>query len=147
MRFGSLLATLGIITWMSSAHATQGPVSSCCPGWSNTRVRVQNVANYTIQSEGACAIKAVVFQTKVGKTICSSPNSVWAKKAMLKVDEELKRLQGMGVTEQASTSGIMPAAMTVSKNVKKGKKGMERRRGRKNKSKRGRKMWRQRKYA
>ncbi|XP_045919176.1 monocyte chemotactic protein 1B-like isoform X2 [Micropterus dolomieu] len=84
-------ALLCFTTWMSVVHATHGPVPLCCMQWSNTRIPLKRIVGYTIQSEGVCPIAAVMFQTKLGKRICSDPNSVWAKEAILKVDEEKEK--------------------------------------------------------
>ncbi|KAI3375058.1 hypothetical protein L3Q82_021574 [Scortum barcoo] len=137
MKFSLVLAALlCFTTWMSMVDATQGPVSNCCLRWSNTRIPVKLIVDYTIQSEGACPIKAVILQTHRGKRLCSDPNSDWGKKAMLKVDEEKKKkaLQEMGQNEDGSTSDITPAVSTPSKKKTRRKGGRRQR----NKSKRGR---------
>ncbi|XP_074507061.1 uncharacterized protein LOC141777036 isoform X1 [Sebastes fasciatus] len=117
MRLGLVLATLlCFATWMSVVHATNGPVASCCLRWSNTlkKVPLERILDYTIQSDGVCPITAVVFRTKLGKRICSDPNSDRAKKAILKVDEEKKEaLQEKGQNEEGLTSDITPTVSTT----------------------------------
>ncbi|XP_024921816.1 uncharacterized protein LOC112488686 [Cynoglossus semilaevis] len=101
-----------LIAWISLAHAIQGHTSNCCLRLSKTRVPVENIRNYTIQSSGLCSIGAVVFLTKKGKTICSDPGSLWTKKAMLKVDEEMRSLEEARRSQQVVTSDITPAPLT-----------------------------------
>ncbi|XP_068427325.1 regakine-1-like [Clinocottus analis] len=144
MSFSRVLAALlCFTTWVGVVHATHAPVSSCCLGWSTTRVPVKRIVNYTLQTEGACSLEAVVFQTKGGRTICSDPKTGWAKKGILKVDEEKKlkmASQEMGQNEEALTSDVTPTASLPLTNTPR-KKGRNRngRKGRKNKSRRGRK--------
>ncbi|XP_035491765.2 regakine-1 [Scophthalmus maximus] len=142
MRFTLVLPTLlCFLTWMSSVHASQGPGSNCCLGWSTTRIPLTQIRNYTIQSEGVCPVTAVVFLTTRGKTICSDPNSKWAKRGVVKVDEEAKGLLEMEQNEQRSTSDITPTVSTTSKKAP-GKKGRRERRRQRNKSQSGRKRQR-----
>ncbi|XP_056247044.1 fractalkine-like isoform X1 [Seriola aureovittata] len=110
LRMKFFLATfLCFMTWMSSAHATHGPVTNClCPRISTTRPRIHLIKNYTIQPEGICHT-AVVFLMQTGKSICSDPEKDWVKKAMLKVDQETKALLEMEETEQGSTTDITPS--------------------------------------
>ncbi|XP_031137043.1 C-C motif chemokine 4-like isoform X1 [Sander lucioperca] len=147
MRFSPVIdALLCFTTWMSMAHATSGPVASCCLQWSNTlsRVPLERIVDYTNQSEGLCPITAVVFQTKRGRRICSDPNSNWAEKAIRKVDKEKekKALQEKGLNEE-STSDIPPAVSTAPTNARQKECRNGRRRQRK-KSRRGRKVQRKR---
>ncbi|KAM7400859.1 hypothetical protein PAMA_005171 [Pampus argenteus] len=116
MGFGLVLATLlCFTTWMTSVHTTNGPAPNCCIQWSNTRVQVERIMNYTIQAEGICPITAIVFLTKTGKRICSDPNTAWAQKAKNKVDEETKAVLGNGQNEEGSTSDTgTPALSTAS---------------------------------
>ncbi|CAG5896850.1 unnamed protein product [Menidia menidia] len=92
MQSGLVLATLlCIITWINVVHTVNGPVQNClCQKWSKTRVRPENVQSYTIQKEGACPIKAIMFKTVKGKIICSNPDSKSAKKIKRKVDLKTK---------------------------------------------------------
>ncbi|XP_044074272.1 eotaxin-like [Siniperca chuatsi] len=144
MRFSLVLAALLCFsTWMSMVHATHGPVSSCCMQWSKTRVPVERIMDYTIQSEGVCPITAIIFQTKFGKRLCSDPNNKWAKKAILKVDVEKKALLENRQNEDESTSNITPTVSTTSKNAPQ-KKGRNGRRRQRKKSRRGRKGQRKR---
>ncbi|CAB1426963.1 unnamed protein product [Pleuronectes platessa] len=136
MRRIVVLAILSFITWMSSVHAMHGPVSGCCLGVSNTTVRLWKIKNYTIQLEGVCPVTAIVFQTERGLRICSDPQSSWAKKAKMKVDEA-KRLLEMEQNKKASTSDFAsPVPTTTKAPVKQGRK---RRRRLRLKSRSGRK--------
>ncbi|XP_049930631.1 uncharacterized protein LOC126408893 isoform X5 [Epinephelus moara] len=128
MRFSLVFAALlCFTTWMSTVHATNGPVASCCLQWSNTlqRVPLENIVNYTLQTVGLCPIKAVVFETKRGKRICSDPDSARAKKVILKVDKEkeTKEPQDKPQTEARSASTIAPAVSSTSKNLFDAKNG------------------------
>ncbi|XP_047197970.1 lymphotactin-like isoform X2 [Hippoglossus stenolepis] len=118
MRLIVVLAILSFITWMSSVHAMHVPVSGCCPLVSNTRVHIKRIKNYTIQSEGVCPVTAIVFETMLGTRICSDPESNWAKKAKVKVDEEAKGLLEMEQNAQASTSDSTSTVPTTTKKAK-----------------------------
>ncbi|XP_037644357.1 uncharacterized protein LOC119499175 [Sebastes umbrosus] len=123
MRFSLVLAALlCFTTWMSVGHALIVPVASCCLQWYDileSTVRIfplKLILDYTIQSNGVCPIKAVVFKTIRGRTICSNPNSDRVKKAILKVDEEKKKkeaLQEKGQNEEGLTSDITPTVSTT----------------------------------
>ncbi|XP_042354479.1 lymphotactin-like isoform X2 [Plectropomus leopardus] len=122
MRFTLMLAVLlCFATWMSMVYATHGPVSNCCLQRSNTlsKVPFEQIVDYTNQSEGVCPIRAVVFQTKRGKRICSDPDSDRAKRAMRRVDKEKekKALQKKGQHEGESTTNITPPVSSASTNV------------------------------
>ncbi|XP_074545309.1 eotaxin-like [Halichoeres trimaculatus] len=133
-------ALLCFTTWMSLSNATHGPVIGCCEQWSETKVPLNRVKNYTIQSGGGCPIKAIIIQTTKGKRLCSDPDDRWTIRAMQKVDEETKALlQESQGEEDGSAVIITPAEAPVSK--KKGKKGNRRQGG---KLKRGKKGGRQR---
>ncbi|XP_031695062.1 C-C motif chemokine 3-like [Anarrhichthys ocellatus] len=125
-----LAALLCFTTWMSAVHATHAPVTGCCYGWSTTRVHPKHIRNYTIQTDGDCSVKAVVFHRMDGRTICSDPNSDWAKRVILKVDEKnnQKALQEKGHNEEGSTSSTAPAVSLPLKTTpqKKGRNGLRR---------------------
>ncbi|XP_053293953.1 A-kinase anchor protein 5 [Pleuronectes platessa] len=116
MRRIVVLAILSFITWMSSVHAIHGPVSGCCLGVSNTRVPLWKIKNYTIQFEGVCPFTAIVFQTELGNRICKDPQSDWAKKAKMKVDEA-KRLLEMEQNKKASTRDFASTVPSTTKKV------------------------------
>ncbi|CAB1426964.1 unnamed protein product [Pleuronectes platessa] len=116
MRRIVVLAILSFITWMSSVHAMHGPVSGCCLGVSDTRVPLWKIKNYTIQFEGVCPVTAIVFQTELGNRICKDPQSDWAKKAKMKVDEA-KRLLEMEQNKKASTRDFASTVPSTTKKV------------------------------
>ncbi|XP_056276545.1 C-C motif chemokine 20-like [Pseudoliparis swirei] len=133
-------ALLCFTTWMNVVHATHAPVSSCCLGWSDTKVNPKRIVNYTFQTEGVCSITAVVFHSKQGASICSDPKSAWAKNVILKVDKERKQKTASQVTarnEEGLTSDDTPTVSLPLKTTPK-KKGRNGRRRQKKKS-RGRK--------
>ncbi|XP_074507041.1 uncharacterized protein LOC141777021 [Sebastes fasciatus] len=118
MRFSLVLAALLCFTTrMSVGHAPVVPVASCCIQLSELKgLPLDRILDYTIQSDGVCPIKAVVFLTKRGNRICSNPNSDRVKKAILKVDEEKKKkeaLQEKGQNEEGLTSDITPTVSTT----------------------------------
>uniref|UniRef100_A0A7N6BMH7 Chemokine interleukin-8-like domain-containing protein n=1 Tax=Anabas testudineus TaxID=64144 RepID=A0A7N6BMH7_ANATE len=113
-----IVTLLSFITWMSLTHANNGRVSNCCLLLSNTKTYLENIVNYTIQSDSVCPIKAVVFHTIYGKNICSDPKNGWAKKAIAKVDAARQALQMKGNNEEGSTTDITPAVPTTSKKTK-----------------------------
>ncbi|XP_070831049.1 eotaxin-like [Chaetodon trifascialis] len=142
----ALAALLCFTTWMSMVHATHGPIGNClCPMLSKTRVKVERIVDYTNQSEGICPVAAIIFHTKTGKSLCSDPNSAWARRAKLKVDEERKKktLKEMRQNEDESTSDVTPAASYASNNAPK-RRGRHGRRRQRKKSRRGRKWLRKR---
>ncbi|XP_059201005.1 eotaxin-like isoform X2 [Centropristis striata] len=144
MRFSLVLAALlCLTTWMSVVNAIHVPVASCCDMVSTTKVQVTRIQDYTIQSEGACPIKAVVFRTTSGIRICSDPNDGWAKKAMRKVDtEKNKEVQEKQQSEEGSISTITTAAPSPPKNAPKrrryGRRRLRRKLARKRKGQRKR---------
>uniref|UniRef100_A0A3P8THG0 Chemokine interleukin-8-like domain-containing protein n=1 Tax=Amphiprion percula TaxID=161767 RepID=A0A3P8THG0_AMPPE len=141
MQFGLVLAALlCFTTWETFANATQGSTKNCCLGWSDTRVPISRIVNYTIQLEGICPMRAVLLHTVLGKTLCWDPESRQAKKAIEKVDKDRKALLEEGRNEEGSTNDMTPAASMTSKNAskKRGSKGRRKtlRRGRKGQRKR-----------
>ncbi|XP_062260191.1 eotaxin-like [Platichthys flesus] len=114
MRRIMVLPILSFITWMSSVHAMHGPMSDCCPVVSNTRVPVRKIKTYTIQFGDECPVTAIVFQTELGSRICSDPQSDWAKKAKVMVDEA-KRLLEMEQNTEASTSDFASTVPSTTK--------------------------------
>ncbi|XP_034744717.1 eotaxin-like [Etheostoma cragini] len=138
MRYSPVIASLlCFTTWMSMVHASIGPMAGCCYRRSNTRVPLEKIVDYTSQSEGLCPITAVVFKTKLGRRICSDPDSDWAVKAIRKVDKEkeTKALQEKGLNEE-STSILPPAVSNAPKKARrKGSRNTKRRQ--KKKSRRG----------
>ncbi|XP_047444581.1 integumentary mucin C.1-like [Mugil cephalus] len=100
-----------LIAWINLGHTTfaHGRVSDCCLQWSRTKLHPKQIKDYTIQSEGVCPIKAVVFLTVRGKIVCSNPEISWVKDAILKVD-------GARISGKASTVGMTPAPSMTSEN-------------------------------
>ncbi|CAI5641526.1 unnamed protein product [Oreochromis niloticus] len=104
MKSSLVVATLlCFTTWMSLAHAR--PAESCCVSWSKTRVPLDRIVNYAIQSEDTCRIKAVRLLTVLGKTICAKPDADWTRKAIEKVDRER-------FTSDMAPTGSTPATST-----------------------------------
>ncbi|XP_066536336.1 uncharacterized protein xcl32a.1 [Hoplias malabaricus] len=65
---------------LSESTAGMGPPVDCCLKISKTRVRAEDIVNYTQQfPSGLCPVRAVRFKTKKGNVICSDPHSNWAK--------------------------------------------------------------------
>ncbi|KAG8014078.1 hypothetical protein GBF38_016371 [Nibea albiflora] len=56
-----LAALLCFTTWMSMANANHGMGGQwCCIQWSTTKVPAKLIANYTIQPEGVCPVRAIM---------------------------------------------------------------------------------------
>ncbi|XP_047444582.1 C-C motif chemokine 20-like [Mugil cephalus] len=107
-----LTSLLSLIAWIILGHAMSAPAptSDCCLQWSRTKLHPKQIRNYTIQSEGVCPIKAVVFLTVREKIVCSNPETTWVKNAILKVDRK-KKVQ---LDKVATTIGMTPAPSTAS---------------------------------
>uniref|UniRef100_A0A668VJ60 Chemokine interleukin-8-like domain-containing protein n=2 Tax=Oreochromis aureus TaxID=47969 RepID=A0A668VJ60_OREAU len=109
-----VLATLlCFTTWMSSVRATPISIRSCCVSWSKTRVPLDRIVNYTIQTEDTCRIKAVQLRTVLAKTICAKPDADWTKKAIEKVDKE--RSQKGFASEMTPTGSTLATSPTSEK--------------------------------
>ncbi|XP_039877944.1 lymphotactin-like isoform X1 [Simochromis diagramma] len=104
-------ALLCFTTWMSSVRATPISIRSCCVVWSKTRVPLDRIVNYSIQTEEHCRIKAVQLRTVLGKTICAKPGADWTRKAIEKVDRENSQ---KGFTSDMMPTGSTPATSTAS---------------------------------
>ncbi|XP_029930210.1 C-C motif chemokine 13-like [Myripristis murdjan] len=117
MRLSLVLFTLLCVNmWMGFVHAMNGPVATCCEGWSTTRIHHGKIRNYTIQTEGVCPIRAVKFVTILGKRICSRPEDNWAKRVMEIVDKRIAPLkQGQGGEEETGRTTRGPASSTGNK--------------------------------
>ncbi|XP_060900405.1 regakine-1-like [Labrus mixtus] len=117
------VALLFFTTWSSLASATHGPLSHCCDRLFNTKIKLDKIMNYTIQSGGACPIEAVIFQTKSGRRLCSNPEDRWTKRAMLKVDRETKELLQQSQSEEGGSATIITPAVANTSNRARPEKG------------------------
>uniref|UniRef100_A0A672IPR8 Chemokine interleukin-8-like domain-containing protein n=1 Tax=Salarias fasciatus TaxID=181472 RepID=A0A672IPR8_SALFA len=116
MQFNLVLFTfLCNASWSIFVQATHGPVVNCCIKLTGTKVTLDKVQKYTIQSSGACPIYAVKIVTKQGKTLCADPNDNWTKKAMEKVDKENVATPVMSTSTQNPTQ-TTPATSSPTKN-------------------------------
>ncbi|XP_072544748.1 uncharacterized protein [Salminus brasiliensis] len=84
MRQLLLVVLLFTMQWM--AVKLVDPSVSCCREISHNRVPVKNIENYLHEDSPPCRLKAVRFTTINGKSICSNPESSWAKWAIKEVD-------------------------------------------------------------
>ncbi|XP_073788975.1 monocyte chemotactic protein 1B-like [Danio rerio] len=82
-----------VVIFRSISMFADGPPVSCCLRHGDRRPHLDKILNYRIQTEELCPIRAVLFQTVAGKTLCSKPESSWTKSAMWKVDEEQRKLR------------------------------------------------------
>ncbi|XP_005721585.1 C-C motif chemokine 2-like [Pundamilia nyererei] len=105
-------ALLCFTTWMSSDCATPISIRSCCLVWSKTRVSLDRIVNYSIQTEDTCLIKAVQLRTVLGKTICANPDADWTRKAIEKVDRENSQ-KGFASDMIPTTSTASPASGNI----------------------------------
>lgn len=86
---------------------------TCCLTVTNTRVPVENIVKYEMQDSTAiCTLRAVRFHTKRSITICSDPDSKWAKRAMNIVDGRTTAKPTMCYT---STTNTIPTVTTTNK--------------------------------
>lgn len=136
MKSSLVFSTILCVTaWMAGVYASNGPVSSCCDYHSKTRVSLNKIVHYEVQSAGLCDITAIVFTTKnKNKTshICSDPQLDWTKRAMKKVDLEKSRGEEMKMVNRKETS----QGPAVSRNPQKKMRGRKRQtKGRRNRSK------------
>nr|7JH1_A Chain A, XCL1 ancestor [unidentified] len=61
---------------------------SCCLKYTKRPLPLKRIKSYTIQSNEACNIKAIIFTTKKGRKICANPNEKWVQKAMKHLDKK-----------------------------------------------------------
>ncbi|KAL7876479.1 hypothetical protein AOLI_G00114420 [Acnodon oligacanthus] len=81
-----LLAVFLIAVQWTATLAGIGPPVNCCPKTTNTEKKVESILSYVHQDTGLCSVKAVRFTTINRQTVCSDPESKWAKFAMCVVD-------------------------------------------------------------
>ncbi|XP_056323612.1 monocyte chemotactic protein 1B-like [Danio aesculapii] len=82
-----------VVIFRSISVFADGPPVSCCFRLGDRRPHLDKILNYRIQTKEMCPIRAVLFQTVAGKTLCSKPESSWTKSAMWKVDEDQRKLR------------------------------------------------------
>ncbi|XP_036410785.1 C-C motif chemokine 2-like [Megalops cyprinoides] len=99
------LAALLLFTGLGQAT---GPVASCCLKTTKTRVNVTLLSRYYMQKSGMCPVEAVVFTTMKGITICSSPTSLWAKKAMAHLNAKGRTYPTTAITTPGPTTEDLP---------------------------------------
>nr|XP_055059138.1 monocyte chemotactic protein 1B-like [Misgurnus anguillicaudatus] len=81
-------AVLLLCLLVSKTSQEGAPIPESCLRTTDTKVRVQLLASYFIQRKPLYSVEAVRFLTVKGITICSDPNSPWAKKAMAHLDKK-----------------------------------------------------------
>ncbi|XP_062848897.1 eotaxin-like [Trichomycterus rosablanca] len=79
-----------IAAGFSSIAAGFGPPQTCCMRLSDEKVQLKHVKSYRRQERGICPVTAVVFYLDNEQSLCSDPESKWAKRAMQKIDKETK---------------------------------------------------------
>ncbi|KAK2900668.1 hypothetical protein Q8A67_008783 [Cirrhinus molitorella] len=105
---------------MSIEEENDGRPVSCCFTVSNTRIPATNIVDYDIQDRVQCFVRAVRFQTKKNKIICSDPNDDWAKKVMAIVDSRSKRTiehSKEPFVFDTSTANLIPTASTSQSSI------------------------------
>lgn len=115
MQFNLILtAVLCFTAWMNLVQAINGPINACtCVALSNTKVPHTKIKGYTIQKEAICRFSAVVFKTVNGRTICSDPNSDWAKHIIQKLEAKTIPRPMKICAKEETTSGTAPSASTI----------------------------------
>uniref|UniRef100_A0A3B3UDI2 Chemokine interleukin-8-like domain-containing protein n=1 Tax=Poecilia latipinna TaxID=48699 RepID=A0A3B3UDI2_9TELE len=82
MQFSLILTSLFCFT----TRMNMVQASNCkCLVVSKTRVHHSKIKEYTIQDNGICLFRAIVFRTVRGRIICADPNSKWAKHVIQKL--------------------------------------------------------------
>ncbi|XP_036409610.1 monocyte chemotactic protein 1B-like [Megalops cyprinoides] len=99
------LAALLLFTGLGRVNGT---VTSCCLRTTGTKINVTLLSRYYMQKSGMCPVEAVVFTTIKGITICSSPTSLWAKKAMAHLDAKGKTNPTTVITTPGPTTEDLP---------------------------------------
>ncbi|XP_059418742.1 eotaxin-like [Carassius carassius] len=112
MKFTLFTAILFSMGWMSIEGSVEdGRTPSCCLKVSDTKIPVEDIVNYSMQTAPLCPIKAVRFHTKRNKTICSDPNDSWAKKAIKSVDSRKKLTKES--SKEPCTANLIPTTPTA----------------------------------
>uniref|UniRef100_A0A8C1EVF0 Chemokine interleukin-8-like domain-containing protein n=1 Tax=Cyprinus carpio carpio TaxID=630221 RepID=A0A8C1EVF0_CYPCA len=83
----------------------------CCNTVTNSRISVEDILYYDMQNTNLCPGRAVRFYTKKNITICSDPDSIWAKKAKAIVDGRTTIKTSGPETEKNKTS-IQPTSVS-----------------------------------
>uniref|UniRef100_A0A8C1P6E8 Chemokine interleukin-8-like domain-containing protein n=1 Tax=Cyprinus carpio TaxID=7962 RepID=A0A8C1P6E8_CYPCA len=111
MKFTLFVAILFSIGWMSAVVKGDGHPVDCCNTVTNSRISVEDILYYDMQNTNLCPGRAVRFYTKKNITICSDPDSIWAKKAKAIVDGRTTIKTSGPETEKNKTS-IQPTSVS-----------------------------------
>ncbi|XP_012871884.1 PREDICTED: C-C motif chemokine 8-like isoform X1 [Dipodomys ordii] len=63
--------------------------TTCCFTVSTKRLPIQQLESYRRITNSKCPQKAVIFQTKRGKLICTDPKQKWVQTSMKILDQKL----------------------------------------------------------
>ncbi|XP_016018688.1 C-C motif chemokine 13 isoform X2 [Rousettus aegyptiacus] len=69
-----------------------GTLSNCCFAFSHKKIPVQRLKSYRTTSS-RCALKAVIFRTKLGREICVSPKEKWVQNYVKYLDRKSHTLR------------------------------------------------------
>uniref|UniRef100_A0A8C2IUR6 Chemokine interleukin-8-like domain-containing protein n=1 Tax=Cyprinus carpio TaxID=7962 RepID=A0A8C2IUR6_CYPCA len=106
MKFTLFAAILFSIGWMSAVVAVD-----CCNTVTNSRIPVEEILYYDMQNTNLCPGRAVRQFLKRNITICSDPDSIWAKKAKAIVDGRTTIKTSGPETEKNKTS-MQPSSVS-----------------------------------
>ncbi|XP_051660620.1 C-C motif chemokine 21-like [Manacus candei] len=106
------LLMLAATLLFAQAQGLESSASDCCLKNSQRAVPIHVATSYRVQGpESGCLLRAVVFTTKRGKKICSSPDDPAVQKVMKYVDkknEKDKKNDKDKKKEQSQRSGGRP---------------------------------------
>ncbi|XP_027526259.1 C-C motif chemokine 21-like [Neopelma chrysocephalum] len=100
------LLMLAATLLFAQAQGIGTSASDCCLKYSQRAVPIRVVTSYTLQGpESGCLLRAVVFTTRRGKKICSSPTDPAVQKTMKNLDKKNDKDKKK---EQSQRSGGKP---------------------------------------
>ncbi|XP_062856419.1 C-C motif chemokine 13-like [Trichomycterus rosablanca] len=85
-----LLLLVGSLQLVSGApEGSNSGRGSCCQNTTRVKIPLHRITSYSWTSSD-CPIKAVIFETIVGRQICVDPKAPWVKNHVKAVDLKLK---------------------------------------------------------
>uniref|UniRef100_A0A8C1Z661 Chemokine interleukin-8-like domain-containing protein n=1 Tax=Cyprinus carpio TaxID=7962 RepID=A0A8C1Z661_CYPCA len=109
MKFTLFAAFIFSVWWISVVEAVDGPPIPCCYTVTPIMIPAANIVDYFIQEPVLCPVRAIRFQTKKNKVICSDPDSNWAKNVKDIVDRRKTTTPSQKpTTRYTSTTNMNP---------------------------------------
>ncbi|KAI4891430.1 hypothetical protein NFI96_018613, partial [Prochilodus magdalenae] len=94
----------------SSTTAISGPPPSCCLRVSRKQIHLDGILDYRWQIKGLCPVTVVMFYTQRGNVLCSDPDMVWTKRAIMKVEKERQRKEAEKIKQDSAALTPGPPA-------------------------------------